>query len=271
MSARAIIKIKQGQHKQYIYHHCDGYPEYVGKDVKRMLDQIGHWTLKKITRQLLDGIVHEYCHDHKERDTDYECIDHPCGWEEYGYVIDCDAKTFRAYRFGDRNMPDAPIGDDWSVCEEIRPDERDRSDTDVIDELKNRDLVNVYTNIRLMEASAIGCAPLPTSVNKVHLLFGYHDQQYLTDSFKLDKPLLAWDDLLCAVRDKIVRDGRLCGEWLTDKQVNDLCFIWVAVSASGVARFDIDFSHVISRCYPIPEGKRWVDRIREDDEDEESE
>lgn len=267
MSTRAIIQIKQGQRKQYIYHQCDGYPEYVGKDVKRMLDQIGHWTLKKITRQLLDGIVHEYSHDYKEKDSNYECIDRPCGWEAYGYVIDCDAKTLRAYYFGLHNMPDAPIGDDWSQCEEIRPDERECDDTDVIEELKNRDLVNVYTNIRLKDAQVIGCAPLPASVNKVNLLFGYHNQQHLTDSFKPDKPLLAWDELLCAVRDKITSEGRLCGQWLNGNEIDDLCFIWTAVQANGVARFDIDFSHVINRCYPIPEGKRWVDRLGKDEEE----
>lgn len=268
MSTRAIIKIKQGQRKQYIYHQCDGYPEYVGKDVKRMLDQIGHWTLKKITRQLLNGIVHEYCHDCKELDTNYECIDRPCGWESYGYVIDCDAKTLRAYYFGTHNMPDAPIGDDWSQCEEIRPDEQERDDTDVIEKLKDRDLVNVYTNIRLTEAQVIGCAPLPTSVNKVELIFGCHDQGHLMESFSPDKPLLAWDELLCAVCDKITSERRLCGQWLNDEAINDLCFIWVSVATNGVARFDIDFSHVINHCYPIPDGKRWVDRIREDDEED---
>ncbi len=94
MSTRCHIIIKKaGTDSQYVYHHCDGYPEGVGRQLVKLLreyaDTLKHncWEPESIVSHLTqysdayepDGCVH--------------------GDEEFIYHIDCDDRTLRCFRY----------------------------------------------------------------------------------------------------------------------------------------------------------------------------
>lgn len=107
MSTRACIKIKASirlndDDKKLtecvitLYHHCDGYPEGVGKDLKKYLRDVvskwNWWMPEDIATNLVRGEL--------DGDTGYEvaiCEHSDC---QYGYVIDCDAQTLTCYKLG---------------------------------------------------------------------------------------------------------------------------------------------------------------------------
>ncbi len=92
MSTRATILIKGGQEAYRIYHHSDGYPEGVGKDLKEYLGNKGDnkWWPNIIANEIIKGKV--------AGDENYELA--PCqhGDEEYAYLIDCTDRKLKCYK-----------------------------------------------------------------------------------------------------------------------------------------------------------------------------
>ena len=72
-----------------LYHHCDGYPEGIGRDLKQFLHAKKWWFASEIANDLIKqrGI----------KDDGYEVTTCVHGDEEYIYVIDCDKKTLKCY------------------------------------------------------------------------------------------------------------------------------------------------------------------------------
>ena len=88
MSTRAHILIKGGSEQFYVYHHHDGYPEGVGKDLKSYLNNLKwRWYPDDIVNDLVKGII----------DDGYEITSCMHGDEEYLYFIDCDAPQLVGY------------------------------------------------------------------------------------------------------------------------------------------------------------------------------
>ena len=97
MSTRATIKIIQEEWKPVrLYHHSDGYPSGVGRDLKRYLSKFSKrrktWDMWVIASELVGGKV--------INDNGYEYTDDQHGDEEYAYLIDCDEKTLKCYKVG---------------------------------------------------------------------------------------------------------------------------------------------------------------------------
>ncbi len=112
MSTRACIKIKASirlndDDKKLtecvitLYHHSDGYPEGVGKDLKKYLDEVvsgwADWYSENIATDLVRGAIKD-CEG--EPDMGYKVAICEHGDCEYGYVIDCDAQTLTCYKLG---------------------------------------------------------------------------------------------------------------------------------------------------------------------------
>jgi hypothetical protein len=104
MSTRAtiLIKSKRRNEEVRIYHHCDGYPDGIGIDLKAYIKTISslklpHWDVYHIANDLIKGQCGMVGN---RRDNGYELT--PCqhGDEEYAYLIDCDAKTLTCYAVG---------------------------------------------------------------------------------------------------------------------------------------------------------------------------
>ena len=87
MSTRASIRITEGDGQILLYHHCDGYPEGVGSELKDFLKDRRYWDAERIASGLARGYP-------------YECAICLHGDEEYVYVIDCDQKTLTCYKHG---------------------------------------------------------------------------------------------------------------------------------------------------------------------------
>lgn len=88
MSTRAHILVKGGSEKFYLYHHHDGYPEGVGKNLKNYLNNL-KWTWYP------DDIVNDLVKGHI--DEGYEITSCMHGDEEYLYLIDCDVPQLVGY------------------------------------------------------------------------------------------------------------------------------------------------------------------------------
>ena len=92
MSTRASIKIQQGGRAIYLYHHFDGYPEYVGVALKNFTRRLKgeEWHFETLATLIAKDI--------KILDDFYEVAYgiHPD--VDYVYVIDCDKRTLRCFR-----------------------------------------------------------------------------------------------------------------------------------------------------------------------------
>ena len=96
MSTRATILIREKNEPDvHIYHHCDGYPEGVGSDLKHYLSSLKHyeWIANDIATALIKGSA-------VKDDNGYELTSCQHGDEEYAYLIDCDNKTLTCYSIG---------------------------------------------------------------------------------------------------------------------------------------------------------------------------
>lgn len=95
MSTRASIRINaKGEKPICLYHHCDGYPDGVGSELKTFVKEYnGCWDPYFVATTIIKGAYHSL-------DETYELT--PCihGDEEYLYVIDCDEKTITGYELG---------------------------------------------------------------------------------------------------------------------------------------------------------------------------
>ena len=113
MSTRACIKVKQRvyltdadmekkkltEREIVLYHHSDGYPSGVGSDLKKYIDEVVSkrqygWHAEEIATELVRGAIKD---DDGESDMGYECAICQHGDCQYGYEIDCDAKTLKCY------------------------------------------------------------------------------------------------------------------------------------------------------------------------------
>ena len=98
MSTRAtiLIRSKQENEEVRIYHHCDGYPDGIGSDMKAYLKTIVLWDVYIIANDLIKGKC-----GFVGGKTDYGYELTPCqhGDEDYSYVIDCDNKTLTCYKY----------------------------------------------------------------------------------------------------------------------------------------------------------------------------
>lgn len=87
MSTRAHVIIKKkGEDDVYVYHHCDGYPDGVGEDLKRFIIEEGGADRPKGFAKLLN-----------DWDDSFRIDDGLHGDEEYIYVIDLDEKIIKGY------------------------------------------------------------------------------------------------------------------------------------------------------------------------------
>lgn len=93
MSTRATIKLKQNFEEEElvvnIYHHHDGYPEGVGEDLKRRLNNTGYWDIYSFANMII-----------KDPKDEYELTLGQHGDEAYAYLIDFDTKTITCYKVG---------------------------------------------------------------------------------------------------------------------------------------------------------------------------
>lgn len=89
MSTRAHIRIVERHETFMLYHHHDGYPEGIGRDLKQFLNAKKWWYADEIANDLIKQRSIE--------DDEYEITSCVHGDEEYIYVIDCDNKTLKCY------------------------------------------------------------------------------------------------------------------------------------------------------------------------------
>lgn len=86
MSTRAHVIIrKSGQEDQFVYHHCDGYPDGVGSE----LDEVFRNSNYSDTNDAVKAL--------EEYDSQYRIDDNIHGDEEYLYLVDLDNKTITCY------------------------------------------------------------------------------------------------------------------------------------------------------------------------------
>ena len=85
MSTRAAIIIRDSKSKYNVYHHCDGYPEGVGKELEIVYKNCDPINAIEAKKRLLE-------YDGEYEDTD--CIHSD---EEYIYVIDTDERKIECY------------------------------------------------------------------------------------------------------------------------------------------------------------------------------
>lgn len=115
MSTRAHIRIKDGDEQIMLYHHHDGYPEGVGRDLKKFLSEKfkNWWDACEIANGLVKGGVR---HERKSllsgkveisTDDEYEITTCLHGDENFIYIIDCDKKELKCYT----HKWDAPFAD----------------------------------------------------------------------------------------------------------------------------------------------------------------
>lgn len=107
MSTRSHILIKENGQEIKLYHHCDGYPEGVGADLKQFLKGFACWNADYIATDLVKGAVQAQRITGWKPDGDpihgltsddgYEITTGVHGDEEYVYVIDCNEKTLTCY------------------------------------------------------------------------------------------------------------------------------------------------------------------------------
>ena len=92
MSTRATILIKSHDEKFRLYHHHDGHPSCIGKDMKNYLKTLNWWHPDEIANVFIKGGLND--------DDGYEITSCQHGDEEYAYLIDCDKKTIKCYKVG---------------------------------------------------------------------------------------------------------------------------------------------------------------------------
>lgn len=91
MSTRANIIISGNTMLLHLYHHCDGYPEGVGMDLKNYCELIGNnysWDEWNIAQDLIK----------REPDHGYELTCGLHGDAEFTYYIDCIGRRLHMYR-----------------------------------------------------------------------------------------------------------------------------------------------------------------------------
>ena len=124
MSTRAAIIIKDSKSKYNVYHHCDGSPAGVGKELERVYRNCDPIDAAEAKKRLLE-------YDDEYRDTSYIHTD-----EEYIYVVDTDERKIECYSVTGKYFMNASE----RVIEETEPLYVQLFDTyiKVLEELKER-------------------------------------------------------------------------------------------------------------------------------------
>lgn len=124
MSTRAAIIVKDSKSKYNVYHHCDGSPDGVGKELERVYRNCDPIDAAEAKKRLLE-------YDDEYRDTSYIHGD-----EEYIYVVNTDERKIECYSVTDKYFMNASE----SVIEETEPLYVQLFDTyiKVLEELKER-------------------------------------------------------------------------------------------------------------------------------------
>jgi len=116
MSTRATIILKEkDKQDKFVYHHCDGYPEFVGVNFKKFIENYkGDFNQETIFNKVLeDGIPYlgykSWMSDEliDKKDLSYEDGECIHGDESYLYVLNCDNKTFKCYKHSCDEYEDA--------------------------------------------------------------------------------------------------------------------------------------------------------------------
>lgn len=95
MATRCNIIIKDRSNRRiYLYHHHDGYPEGVGADLKKFLEQFQEWQIRQYGGLLANKLVKNQA---GLDDEEYEVAPGLHGDIQYLYVINCKAGTLRCY------------------------------------------------------------------------------------------------------------------------------------------------------------------------------
>lgn len=100
MSTRATILVKDEDEEVRIYHHCDGYPDGIGSDMKAYLKDVKYWSVEDIANDLIKGKCGSYEDWRTGKqipDDGYEWTSCIHGDEEFYYVIDCVDKALHCY------------------------------------------------------------------------------------------------------------------------------------------------------------------------------
>lgn len=92
MATRATILIKRNEEQYHIYHHYDGDPEGIGRDLKAYLKECSYWFPADIANDLVKGRV--------ANDDGYKITMCQHGDEDYAYLIDCNEKILKCYKIG---------------------------------------------------------------------------------------------------------------------------------------------------------------------------
>ena len=124
MSTRASIIVKDSKSKYNVYHHCDGSPDGVGKELERVYRNCDPIDAAEAKKRLLE-------YDDEYRDTSYIHGD-----EEYIYVVDTDERKIECYSVTGKYFMNASE----RVIEETEPLYVQLFDTyiKVLEELKER-------------------------------------------------------------------------------------------------------------------------------------
>lgn len=96
MSTRANIKIIKGDKVVWLYHHCDGYPEYLGH---KLTDVLNSFVVKEYTR--VEDIANRLFKD--QEDNGFEMSANPVDGVEFMYGINLDEKMLYIWRVGKEN------------------------------------------------------------------------------------------------------------------------------------------------------------------------
>lgn len=136
MATRASIVVLynrtyiDGQKVAHIYHHWDGAPQYLGRNLKKFLDE--NYKEKWQTQQHYDCLINallkgEVIDAEGDRDDGFKWSDHVHGDIDYLYVLDCDDRTLRCFKRSIRyclNVDDYTLQGLMNACTEVSiPDE----------------------------------------------------------------------------------------------------------------------------------------------------
>lgn len=102
MATRAQIRVKDEYGYIDLYHHCDGYPEGIGRDLKKYCNtlpngQWAYWSVRITANQLLKGAISEEIDGEVQKDMSYEVTNGFHSDIEYAYLIDCEKKELKCY------------------------------------------------------------------------------------------------------------------------------------------------------------------------------
>ena len=92
MSTRATIRVEDNEGEGlWIYHHCDGYPQGVGEELKELLVKVGKYA------DIYD--VANYLFKYGKKYGDYELTSDLHGDSEFVYNIDMGSRTLECYAY----------------------------------------------------------------------------------------------------------------------------------------------------------------------------